>query len=220
MAEGSGRSATPARIHWALRLADAFPFAPGWLAALITAAGLAVFASLSWSLGWVEGFRFQGEPFWRTLQFRLELLNAVVLGVLPVAMAVLLRGARRDLRDLAPALELSPSGLEQEQGAITRFATGALLAVSLAGSLGGAAIALDPFPAEEKARRAGGARHLHRKAIESEVKVMGHTPGNRRQSRFSAFAQPHEIEPLLQRIWHAYPRESALVASDDQTPGG
>jgi hypothetical protein len=144
MAEGSGRSATPARIHWALRLADALPFAPGWLAALITSTGLAIFASLSWALGWVDGFRFQGELFWRTLQFRLELLNAVVLGALPVAMAVLLRGARRDLRELGPTLALSPAGLEAEQTAITRFPTGALLAVSGVGSLGGIAIALDP----------------------------------------------------------------------------
>ncbi len=144
MGEAPGLDRTPARIHWALRLADALPFAPGWLAALITAVGLAIFAALSWALGWVDGFRFQGELFWRTLQFRLELLNSVILGALPVAMAVLLRGARRDLRELGPALGLSPAGLEEEQTAITRFPTGTLLAVSLAGSLGGIAIALDP----------------------------------------------------------------------------
>jgi hypothetical protein len=34
-------------------------------------------------------------------------------------MALLLRGARRDLRELGPALELSPAELEAEQQAIT-----------------------------------------------------------------------------------------------------
>jgi hypothetical protein len=61
-----------------------------------------------------------------------------------VAIAVLLRGARRDLRELGPALELSQAGLEAEQRAITSFPTGTLLAVSLLGSLAGIAISLDP----------------------------------------------------------------------------
>jgi hypothetical protein len=144
MAEAPARTGDRARTHWALRLADALPFSPGWLGVAVTSAGLALFSGLAWSLGWVDGLRFQGELFWRTLQFRLELLNAVVLGVLPVAMAMLLRGARRDLRELAPALGLDPGGLAVEQAAIVRFRSGTLLAVSLAGSLAGIAIALDP----------------------------------------------------------------------------
>jgi hypothetical protein len=59
-------------------------------------------------------------------------------------IAVLLRGARRDLRDLGPALDLSGAGLEAEQRAITSFPARTLLAVSLLGSLVGIAITLDP----------------------------------------------------------------------------
>jgi hypothetical protein len=61
-----------------------------------------------------------------------------------VAIAVLLRGARRDLRELAPALEISREVLEAEQRAVTAFPTRALAVVSLLGALAGVAISLDP----------------------------------------------------------------------------
>ncbi len=144
MAEASSESWAPAPTHWALRLADALPFAPGWLGALVTVFGLAIFAALSWTLGWIDGFRFQGELFWRTLQFWLELLNGVVLGALPVASIVLLRGARRDLHDLRPTLGLSDAELDAELHALTAFPSRWLLATSLLGALAGIPIALNP----------------------------------------------------------------------------
>ncbi len=108
-------------LPWSLRAHAAGPLAPAWVGLAIGLGVLSTFLLLASFQGWLVGLRYQGEPAWETLQLRIELLQAVMIGYLPTAAAYSLRSAVRELRSLQPVLGWDEARLEGELNALGRL---------------------------------------------------------------------------------------------------
>jgi hypothetical protein len=70
-------------LPWTIRLFDSIPLAPIWIGLLITALGLSVFLVYAYLVGWIEGARLHGDPFWESVQFWFELVQVAMIGYAP-----------------------------------------------------------------------------------------------------------------------------------------
>ena len=94
----------PRSGDWTLRPFEATRVAPVWVGIGIAFAYLLLDAVVFNLFGLAVGLHIRGVPFYETLFWWLELLNAAILAYLPTATAYLRRGAARDLRELRPLL--------------------------------------------------------------------------------------------------------------------
>jgi hypothetical protein len=72
-------------IPWTVRLFERVPLAPVWTGLLIAVGVTLVFGVYAYGVGWIDGVRLMGKPFWESSQFWLELLQAVMIGYAPTA---------------------------------------------------------------------------------------------------------------------------------------
>lgn len=114
-------------------LFESIPLAPIWIGLLITALGLFVFLVYAYLVGWIEGTRLQGDPFWESVSFRFELVQLAMIGYAPTFTTYWLHGAVRDLHDLRPALRCSDAEFQAELRELTEFERRPLLIAILIG---------------------------------------------------------------------------------------
>ncbi|HEX7035061.1 MAG TPA: hypothetical protein VF210_04775 [Pseudomonadales bacterium] len=86
-----------------------------------------------------RGIEVGGELFWRT-PWRLEIVFAVIFGYILACGGWVVRGVRRDLEALAPALAIGPSELAEERARIGAFPASTLFIATAAGFAVGIAI--------------------------------------------------------------------------------
>jgi len=135
----------PRSGDWTLRPFEATRVAPVWIGIGIAFAYLLLDAVVFNLFGLAVGLHIRGVPFYETLFWWLELLNAAILAYLPTATAYLRRGAARDLRELRPLLRCN----DTEFATLLRRTTcAASWQLTCAGVLGGmlfaAMVFLDP----------------------------------------------------------------------------
>jgi hypothetical protein len=129
-----------------MRLFDASRLAPAWTGVLIAMMVLTGFWLLSISQGWIENAPMQGGSIWSSLQLRVELLQAALIGLLPTITAYGLRLAGRDLSALRPVLDLSESEFTERLESIGSFPGVWLPLVGVGGfAMGFGLASMEPF---------------------------------------------------------------------------
>jgi len=118
LAPTSGSGASP-RL-FTLRLYERSPLSPAWLGVVLALAYLATLAALSLVTGRYFELSLAEALHWARPGWWTELVNAVLLGLGPTLLVVSLRGAERDVRDLAPVLG-SPSAVEAALERVARL---------------------------------------------------------------------------------------------------
>jgi len=131
-------------LPWTIRLFESIPLAPIWIGLLITALGLSVFLVYAYLVGWIEGARLHGDPFWESVQFWFELVQVAMIGYAPTFASYWLRGAVRDLHDLRPALRCSDAEFQAELRELTGFERRPLLIAILIGIAIGVGTTINP----------------------------------------------------------------------------
>jgi hypothetical protein len=121
------------------RVADAMRL-PALFVWIVTT-GIYLVLCTAWhnAMGTWRGLEVGGEPFWRT-PWQLEIVFAVILGYVFVCGGWIVRGVRRDLDALAPALAIEPSELAAERAGIDLFSPSALLVAGNGGVATGIAV--------------------------------------------------------------------------------
>lgn len=101
---------------WAIRFPGSVSRAPHWIFAVVVPAWLVILAVYHYLAIGPEAFRaVDPEIAW------FELVHALIIGYLPASIAYSLRGARRDLHALRPALRLSDTQFRDRLLALGTF---------------------------------------------------------------------------------------------------
>jgi hypothetical protein len=127
---------------WAIRFPGSVTLVPRWIFAVVVPAWLVILAVYHYVALGPEAFRaVSPEIAW------FEFVHALIIGYLPASIAYSLRGARRDLHALRPALRLSDKQFRDQLLALGSF-NGAhlLLLVGLFVALLQASLLIGPSP--------------------------------------------------------------------------
>jgi hypothetical protein len=118
-------------LPWTLRLVETRPWSPLRLSLVIAGVLLALFATAELTLGRLDLIRAGGvHP---RGDFRLAVIMILLVAYLPSAFVLTVRGARRTLEALAPALRCSPAELAELRVEVARFDPGELRRAGLCG---------------------------------------------------------------------------------------
>jgi hypothetical protein len=131
-------------LPWTIRLFESIPLAPIWIGLLIAGLWLSLFSIYAYFVGWIDGTRLAGAPFWESFSFWIELLQAMMIGYALTATAYWMRGAVRDLHALRPVLRCSDTEFQEELRELTGFERRPLVIAILIGVVIGLAAALNP----------------------------------------------------------------------------
>jgi hypothetical protein len=131
-------------LPWTIRLFESIPVAPIWLGFLIAGIWLSLFWIYAFFVGWIDGTRLEGAPFWESFSFWIELLQAMMIGYALTATAYWMRGAVRDLHALRPVLRCSDTEFQAELRELTEFERRPLVIAILIGVVIGLGAALNP----------------------------------------------------------------------------
>jgi hypothetical protein len=138
----STRVETSLRLPWSARVVTAVPLPPAVTGLLV--AGGVFFAFLIWAAahGWLSSASEVGLHL-GTLCW-LEAVQCVMIGYAPVAAAIALRGALRDLDELRPTLDLPGPEFERRRAELVRFSRTPLVVMSLIGGALSLSVLLHP----------------------------------------------------------------------------
>ncbi len=111
-AEAVGRAAPDLGLPWTFRQILALPYTPWGWAGAVGAGFLLLAIPYHNATGRMDGVMIEGMPFWLHPFAMIEFIYAATLAYTIVLVAYLVRGTRRDLSQLGPALGLDAAGLE------------------------------------------------------------------------------------------------------------
>jgi hypothetical protein len=121
-------------LPWTFRLAETTRAPLPLIGLGVAVAYLCFFVLVHNLAGGMDGLRMEGRPFWlHPLVGSAACAYALLLGYLVVAVGYVMRSASAGLRDLSPALALSPSGIAEFDVGLRRIDPWRLRLIGVAG---------------------------------------------------------------------------------------